>query len=176
MAEIPKQRFFYCTMCGGKLIYKSYQKIYRLTCEACAYIFYENPIVGVASIVFDEKNRILLGKRARGKYKGLWCIPCGFVEYNEDIHEAAVREFKEETNLDIELLRIYSAQSNFHDPDKHTVGIWFLARVVGGDLKACDDLEDVSYFNLNELPPLAFPTDYIVIEQLKNDFESGHLL
>lgn len=169
------QRFFFCPMCGGKLSYKNYNGRYRLTCTSCTYIFYENPIVGVACIVIDEKNRILLGRRGRGKYKGLWCIPCGYVEYEEDVHEAAVREFKEETNLDVELVRVYSVHSNFHDPKKHTVGVWFLARVVGGDLKAGDDLDVVNYFELDNLPPLAFPTDHLVINQIKRDVERNRL-
>lgn len=163
------QRYFFCPMCGGKLNYKNYQGVYRLTCSSCTYIFYENPVVGVASIVMDGQNRILLGRRARGDYEGMWCIPCGFVEYEEDIHAAARREFKEETNLDIELIRVYSVNSNFHDRMNHTVGVWFLARRVAGELKAGDDLNDAGYFDFTGLPRLAFPTDRIVINQLKRD-------
>lgn len=174
MAE-SGQRFFFCPMCGGKLSYKNHHGMYRLTCTSCTYIFYENPIVGVACIVMDDKNRILLGRRAGGKYKGLWCIPCGYVEYEEDVHEAAIREFKEETNLDIQLIRVYSVNSNFHDPKKHTVGVWFLARITGGALKAGDDLDAAEYFELNNLPPLAFPTDHIVINQLRKDLERNRL-
>jgi len=169
------QRFFFCPMCGGRLNYKKQHGMYRLTCTSCTYIFYENPIVGVACIVIDEKGRILLGRRSRGKYKGLWCIPCGFVEYEEDVHDAAVREFKEETNLNVRLIRVYSVNSNFHDPQNHTVGVWFLAQVTGGSLQAGDDLDAVDYFDLKNLPPLAFPTDHIVINKIRKDMESGRL-
>ena len=86
---------------------------------------YENPVVGVAGILLNEQGQILLGRRCRGKYLGYWCIPCGYVEYHEEVHEALRREFKEESNLDIEVLNPFTAQSNFHDPDKHSVGIWF---------------------------------------------------
>ena len=167
----PGQRFFFCPMCGGKLNYQNNRGMYRLTCISCTYIFYENPIVGVACIVIDDNGQILLGRRKRGQYKGLWCIPCGFVEYEEDVHSAAVREFKEETNLDVKIIRVYTVNSNFHDPANHTVGIWFLTQVVGGCMKAGDDLDAVNYFNLNNLPPLAFPTDNIVINQIRKDSE-----
>lgn len=160
-----QQRFFFCPKCGGKLEYKCRGKQYRLTCRSCGYVMYENPVVGVAAIIMDDRNRILLGRR-NNTYKGLWCIPCGYVEYHEDVYTAVRREFKEETNLDIEVTGVFTVQSNFHNPEEHTVGIWFQAVVVGGSLKAGDDLDQLGYFDLDAVPTLAFPTDRIVIDQL----------
>ena len=82
--------------------YRNYEERKRLTCSVCKYILYENPVVGVAVIVLNKDGRILLGKRS-GSYKGLWCIPCGYVEYDEDVFDAAAREFKEETGLDVKI-------------------------------------------------------------------------
>lgn len=163
---MPVQRFFYCPRCGKPLVYVHYKERARLTCSACGYIFYENPVVGVAGILLNEECRILLGRRKAGIYAGLWCIPCGYLEYDEDIRTGLIREFKEETNLEIEVQDLYAVQSNFHDPDRHSVGVWFLVRPRWGELKAGDDLEDVSFFNLYQLPPLAFPTDLTVINQI----------
>ncbi len=161
-----KQRFFYCPKCGGSLTYRDYEERKRLTCIGCGYIFYENPVVGVAAVVLDKQGRILLGRR-NSSYRGLWCIPCGYVEYDEDVLDAVVREFKEETNLDIKINDVFTVQSNFHNPEMHTVGIWFSAEVAGGKLKAQADLDRVEYFDLSSLPPLAFPTDAVVIEMLR---------
>jgi ADP-ribose pyrophosphatase YjhB (NUDIX family) len=161
-----KQRFFYCPKCGGGLAYENYGERERLTCKVCKYIFYENPVVGVAVIILDQEGRILLGRR-NGSYSGLWCIPCGYVEYDEDVFDAAAREFKEETNLDIKINRVFTVQSNFHNPETHTVGIWFLADIAGGELKAQADLDQVGYFDLALPPELAFPTDTLVIEMLR---------
>lgn len=163
-----KQRFFFCPKCGGSLNYRSYGERERLTCSVCSYIFYENPVVGVAVIVFNKDGRILLGRR-NNSYRGLWCIPCGYVEYDEDVFDAAVREFKEETGLDVKINGVFTVQSNFHNPETHTVGIWFNAEVVGGDLKAQADLDEVGYFDLASPPPLAFPTDALVIEMLRGE-------
>lgn len=163
-----KQRFFYCPKCGGLLEYRHCKERRRLTCVGCGYIFYENPVVGVAAIVMDERRRILLGRR-RTNYRGLWCIPCGYVEYDEDVYVAVVREFKEETGLDIVVDRVFTAQSNFHNPEQHTVGIWFMTRVTGGQMQADDDLDELAFFDLGDLPPLAFPADRLVLNQLLNE-------
>lgn len=161
-----EQRFFFCPKCGSGLFYKQNGERPRLTCESCGYIFYENPVAGVAAVVFDRSGRILLGRRRNSSYNGFWCIPCGYVEYDEDVYEAAVREFKEETNLDIKITGILAVHSNFHNPESHTVGIWFKADIIGGELKAQSDLDRVGFFDLDNLPPLAFITDERVIKGL----------
>jgi len=162
-----KQRFFYCPKCGGRLFYRDCGERERLTCSGCGYIFYENPIVGVAVIVLDGEGRLLLGRRSGSSYNGLWCIPCGYVEYDEEVFAAAVREFKEETGLDIKINGVFTVQSNFHNPEVHTVGIWFEAEMAGGELKAQGDLDQAGYFDLSSPPPLAFPTDAAVINMLR---------
>ena len=93
----------------------------------------------------------------------MWCIPCGYVEWGEDIREAAHREFLEETGLEVEVGVAYAVHSNFHDPESLTVGIWFRGTPTGGSLEAGDDLDQVGYFPLGAPPePLAFPTDRLV--------------
>ncbi|PKM88088.1 MAG: ADP-ribose pyrophosphatase [Firmicutes bacterium HGW-Firmicutes-12] len=163
-----KQRFFFCPKCGGKLEYKKHNDRFRPTCTSCSYIIYENPIVGVAAIIYNHKGHILLGRRKGGKYQGMWCIPCGYLEYDEDVYVGVIREIKEETNLDIEPTSVFTVQSNFHEPECHTVGIWFLSQIKGGKLEAGDDLLDVAYFDLLSYPTMAFPTDIKVIELLLN--------
>lgn len=165
-----KQRFSYCPWCGGSLTYRRQQDRLRLTCTACHKIFYENPVVGVAGILFDDDGKILLGRRARtSTYPGLWCIPCGYVEYDEEVRAALKREFQEETGLLVQPKQVFTALSNFHNPQLHTVGIWFEVERTGGELAAGDDVDDVNYFSLNDIPPLAFPTDSTVIQQLQRN-------
>ena len=91
----------YCPCCGTALTRQGLHGRERLVCPACQFIFWHNPVVGVAVIVM-QGDHIVLARRARGVYKGAWCIPCGYVEYDEDVRQAAQREFQEETGLLVE--------------------------------------------------------------------------
>jgi 8-oxo-dGTP diphosphatase len=137
----------------------------RLHCRRCGGVTYRNPAVGVAVVVLQE-GRVLLGRRARGPFAGRWCIPCGYVEWGEDVRAAARREFLEETGLTVEIGEVAAVHSNFHDAGKLTVGIWFHGRIAGGEPIAGDDLDLVSFSAFDHLPPLAFPTDEIVLAEL----------
>ncbi|WP_270181017.1 NUDIX domain-containing protein [Alkalihalobacillus sp. CinArs1] len=113
---------------------------------------------GVAVIILNENNDVLLQKR---KDVGLWGIPSGHVEIGETVTEAAVREVKEETNLDVavkKLIGVYSEPSSqvFHYPDGkvvHFITTCFLAEIIGGDLRSnSDESLDVKFFQASKLP------------------------
>lgn len=106
-------------------------------------------------ILMDGK--IVLIRRKNEPFRGKWALPGGFVDYGERVEDAAVREAKEETSLDVELtglLGVYSAPDR--DPRGHTVGVVYLAKPVGGELKAADDAAEIRLVSPEEPVDLAF--------------------
>ena len=158
----------HCQFCGDVLLQPENLKPHY-SCRGCARITYRNPTVGVAVIIINDLNEIVLIQRGIGPYKGQWCIPCGHLEYDEDVRDAAKREFLEETGLTVNIDTVYDVHSNWHNRDLQTVGIWFKGSVTSGNLKAGDDAMDVGYFKLNDLPPLCYPTDEHIISRILSE-------
>lgn len=157
----------FCPCCGGALEKRRLNDHERLVCRDCRRVLYVNPAVGVA-VVVRRGDEILWGRRKGGPYRDAWCIPCGYVEWGEEVRAAAAREFREETGLMVEVGEVLAVHANFHDPERLTVGIWFAGRVLGGALAAGDDLAEVAFFPLAEAPQtLAFPTDELVLAELR---------
>jgi len=125
--------------------------------------FPETPLVGVGAIIIAD-SRVVLVKRAHPPIQGQWSIPGGVLEVGELVREAAVREAREETGLIVEpgeLLGVFDRVLRTGDGrvQYHYVLIDFLCRVVGGDLKAAGDADDVRWFTREELPALKLAED-----------------
>ncbi len=106
------------------------------------------PLVGVGAVIVHE-GRVLLVQRGREPLKGQWSIPGGLIEIGEMLHEAVVREVREETGLEIEPLELVELLDRIHREDErvryHYVIADYLCRVVGGTLKAADDADAVRW-------------------------------
>jgi 8-oxo-dGTP diphosphatase len=139
----------------------------RMTCPGCGWVHFRDPAVGAAVLLTDRMGRVLLVKRGPTATRpGRWCIPCGFVDYGEDVRAAAARELYEETGLLADVGEVIQVLSNGHDPAKLSIGIWFAGRLTGGTLQAGDDAVDVGWFPLDSLPDLAFETDRALLATL----------
>ncbi len=127
---------------------------------------FRDPAVGVAGVVIEDRRVLLVRRGPNATRSGLWCIPCGYLDYGEEVRAGAAREVVEETGLEVDVGRVLWVASNYHDPAKLTVGIWFEATVVGGELRAGDDAVEAGFFPLDDLPDLAFETDAGLIRSL----------
>lgn len=157
-------------MCSAELEERILGSRQRQACPDCDFVYWRNPGVGAAVLIRDEEGRVLLVKRGPTSSRaGFWAVPAGFVDYGEDIRAAAERELFEETGLRADIGEVAFAASNFHDPHKLTVGVWFRGSVTGGTLVAGDDAVDAGWFALDALPPLAFPTDVELFQRLAEE-------
>ncbi len=129
----------------------------RAECRACGYVTYANPVPAACALCVDDAGRILLGRRARDPYAGLWDLPGGFLDENEHPIEALRRELAEETGLDVEPTEWFGAfLVPYGDgPGARTVlNLVWRARVIGGEEQAADDVSELRWFSRAELPPL----------------------
>jgi len=104
----------------------------------------DNPQVAVGAIVVDSEGRVLLVQRGRPPGEGLWSLPGGRVERGETLRDALTREVREETGLAIEVGPLAEVVERMGD-DYHFVILDYVARVIGGTLRAGDDARDVRF-------------------------------
>lgn len=142
--------FRFCPRCGGTLDKKIVKtnEPRRLVCRACSFIFYQDPKV-VAGTVFTLEGGIVLLQRGVEPSLGKWVFPGGYVDRGESVQDAAVRETKEESQLDVKLgplLNVYSY------PRSPNVIVVYTAEAIGGELAAADESADARIFKAKEIP------------------------
>jgi ADP-ribose pyrophosphatase YjhB (NUDIX family) len=114
--------------------------------------------VGVSAVIFDDQERILLGHR---RDLDLWGLPGGGVESGELPTEGVIRETREETGLEVEIVSLLGIGV---DPYS-LLGFVFNCRVVGGKLTPTNETDAVAFFAYSELPAMISPRTQAVIER-----------
>ena len=128
---------------------------------------YPTPNVSVRVIIFNDKKELLMVKeRSDEKY----AVPGGWCDVFESARENAIKEVKQETNLDVSLVRLLGVlQRDLYKPKPSMVSeyvLYFLAKVEGGRLAYNHELMDIGYFALDALPPLSFKSTEIELRRM----------
>lgn len=126
-------------------------------------------IVTVDSVIL-KGQKVLLLKRSFGIFKGYWVLPGGKVTKGEDTWGAVVREAREETGLDVRVVRMIGFyDSPDRDPEKHAASMAFLCKPIKGKLKGNSESTEMRFFPLNELPKkMGFDHRKIIQDTLKS--------
>lgn len=123
----------------------------------------DHPWIGIDAIILnDDDTEILLVKRGSKAYHGMWGFVSGKMNWGEEVKEAVVREAKEETNLDVEIVKFvgrYYDKRGRH-PTKTMICLPHICRVIGGKLKAGDDALDAKWFSLKEIKKMDLAFDH----------------
>jgi len=149
----------YCPTCGHALEATQAFGRERRFCPSCERIIFREHKVA-AGVLVEHNAEVLLVRRRLNPRRGLWSFPAGFVDFDETPAEAAFRECREETGLEVEIIDLLDviAGQGYGDAD---IVIIYRARWVGDQrvedhLRAADDVDRVAFFAPEDLPRLAF--------------------
>lgn len=129
---------------------------------------YARPSVTVDCVIFgldDDGLKILLIQRDGEPFEGRWALPGGFVEMSESLDQAAMRELQEETGVsEVFLEQLYTFGEVNRDPRTRviTVAYYALVNLKDHKVEAATDARAAAWFELDDLPPLAFDHDQIL--------------
>lgn len=114
----------------------------------------ETPRLTVDAVIMDEDySRIILIRRKNDPFRGFWALPGGFVDVGETVEAACIREVREETGMEVDVIKLLGVFSDpGRDPRGHTVSVVFICRPVLGEPTGRDDALEAAW--------IPFPTDF----------------
>lgn len=167
----PKINF--CSCCGATVTPRIPvgDVLVRAVCDTCGVIHYQNPKLVVGSLPVWE-GKVLLCRRAIEPRHNMWTLPAGFMENNETMPEAAVRETREEACANIELGDLYTLISVPHISQVHT---FYYARLLDLNFAAGIESLEVALFTEEQIPwdEIAFRTVAVTLRHFFTDRKSG---
>jgi 8-oxo-dGTP diphosphatase len=159
----------YCPRCGSAVAPAFAFGMERPVCPACGWIHFADPKVAAAVLV-EENGKVLLVRRINEPYRGLWTLPAGFVNADEDPARAAERECEEETGLSVRVTGILDIRFGREHLRGADFVIFYRAQAIRADdeaedaVHAGDDADAAEWFSRSCLPELAFEsTKYILV-------------
>jgi ADP-ribose pyrophosphatase YjhB (NUDIX family) len=154
----------FCPRCGAAVAQAERFGKLHAVCPQCDWIHFADPKVAAAVLV-EQNGRVLLVRRANEPFCGLWTLPAGFVDADEDPAQAASRECLEETGLTVRITRVLDVIAGREHPRGADFIIIYGADVLGGDLLPADDADAADWFTRDQLPPLAFRATRLILQK-----------
>ena len=145
----------YCLRCGTELIQQLRFGSERPVCPNCDWVYFPDPKVAAAALIVNN-NQVLLVRRSNVPQQGLWTLPAGFVDAGEDPARAVERECLEETGLSVQVIGLVDVIFGLEHAHGAHILIVYRASVLSGTLKPQDDVDQVGFFEKDQLPALAF--------------------
>ncbi|MBA4377940.1 MAG: NUDIX hydrolase [Gemmatimonas sp.] len=169
-----RHAFRYCPQCRQPLAVGDEGGVGRPSCSACGFVQYLNPSPAAAAVI-RRGNLVCLVQRKFAPKAGEWTLPAGFIEYDEAPDEAARRETREETGLDVRIDGLLAVHQGVLPPDRPVILIVYAATELGGELLAGDDAAAVGFWPPDAPPgPIAFSSHRRVLAALAAaDREAG---
>lgn len=163
----------FCCSCGAPIsvLIPPGDTLPRHVCTKCGAIHYRNPRLVVGSLPVWE-DRVLLCRRAIEPRLGFWTLPAGFMENEETLAQAALRETREEANAQIELAELFTLISVPHISQVHAI---YRARLTDLAFSAGSETLEVALFEENQVPweRIAFRTVAITLQHFFADRRQG---
>ncbi len=157
--EHPLEKFRFCPVCGSKRFIVNNFKSKR--CEDCGFTYYANPCSATAAFIVNDKNEMLVVRRAKEPAKGTLDLPGGFCDMGETVEEGMRREIEEETGLKVQDIKYLFSSPNVYQYSGmgiHTLDMDYLVRVKCDSIpiQAADDAAEAIWIPINEVNPAEF--------------------
>ncbi len=158
--EHPLTIFKYCPVCGSEHFLVNNFKSRK--CSDCGFTYYANPCSATAAFIVNDRQEMLVVRRAKEPAKGTLDLPGGFVDMGETVEEGMRREIKEETGLDVHDIQYLFSSPNvyvYSGMGIHTLDMDFLVPVHGAPeaikavVRAADDAAEALWIPISQVNP-----------------------
>ena len=158
MALHPLEKFRFCPLCGSGRFVENNFKSKR--CDDCGFVYYFNPSASTVAVIVNDRDELLVVRRAKEPARGTLDLPGGFCDCHETSEDGVAREVREETGLCVQSTEFLFTIPNIYPYgglDIHTIDQFFLCRV--GDTAAAaaaDDAAEILWLPWAEVRPGEF--------------------
>lgn len=140
----------YCQYCGKPVAYQMIENRTRAVCEECGRVYYEHRKVSVGVRVAVD-GKLLLVQRGIDPWKGLWHLPSGYMEVDEEPEQTAEREIKEETGFNVKIGNLVNVYTYEDDPRGNGIVLFYDAQFIDGKFTANHETMNAGFFSPQEI-------------------------